>query len=117
MKAAKLVLITYCFIIGGVALLDSYADPTGQPLKNGVTIITMAATLLAVFQKQKLFLLFMPLYSISYAFFSISKNGTLNALIPALAGLSIPLLLIYLNFKLIKDGETQKITEHKSSDQ
>lgn len=106
MKLAKVVLIIYCFLIGGVSLIDFVADPSGQPLKNGVTIVTMAITLAGIFLKKKELLFIMPAYAIFYAGFSLAKTGNIYYALGQVAGLSIPLILVYLTYKSLKNSQS-----------
>lgn len=108
MKFAKVILIVYCVFIGGVALLDFVAQPYGQPLKNVATVITMVTTLAGIFLKRKEFLFVMPAYTIFYAGFAAAEAGNISAAIGTIAGLSLPLVLVYLNFKYIKTIELTK---------
>ncbi|MGZ3769330.1 MAG: hypothetical protein ACXVCP_08380 [Bdellovibrio sp.] len=98
MKISGKILIFYCVIFGGSASLNLIADPSDQPIKHGIIVAIMLATILGVWFKKKYLLMPMPFYFLYYTFTTWSLNNNIYAIVGQAVGSLIPISLIYLNY-------------------
>ena len=106
-KIARIVLIIYCLVIGGVSILDTVADPGRQPIKNIVTAMAMTLTIAGIFSKKKELLLAIPVYSVFYLAFAASTAHNVATAVGQCLGMVVPLSLVFSAYRGMTKPKTQ----------
>ncbi len=106
MKIVTGVLVVYCIIIFGVAILDTAADSSRQPLTNLATIAAMSSTLFGILFKRRELILAIPIYTIFSVGVAAAETHNFASTLGHLTGAVVPISLALILFNNMKASQT-----------
>lgn len=93
MNRVEKILIGYCLLIAGIALVNLVADPSDQPMKDISAVIFLGLTAFATFTKNRNLQLAFPAFLLITTGMTFANTNSLAGAIGGMAGAAIPFFI------------------------